>query len=352
MAKFIISKSKAKKQVDILKEIFDDISYSWKTNPTVGKILFKYKNIKFSITSINELNQFKDSLNPKLEEISKYVWYFTFAINNKDLDYLIKENKIKNFVIENETDLEVLINYIEKEKIKINLLLRMKLRENTVFTGKHYIFGMKVKVIREWIDKLENNKFIENIGIHFHRKTQNVSEWNLKREIEHSLGEEYIKKIDIINLGGGLPGDYKNIHDKAIESIFMKINELKDYLQSINNDLILYIEPGRFIAAPSVNLETNIIAINNKTCFLDVSIFNGALDTVVANIKLKVKDELEKGERYMLKGCTPDSTDILRYSVYLENPKVGDKIIFLNCGAYTYQTNFCALNKTEEEIID
>jgi len=76
------------------------------------------------------------------------------------------------------------------------------------------------------------------------------------------------------------------------------------------------------------------------------------LDTIVANVKLHVEGELEKGDRYLLKGCTPDSCDILRYNVYLDKPKMGDKITFLNCGAYTYTTDFCALDKIKIEIVE
>jgi hypothetical protein len=31
---------------------------------------------------------------------------------------------------------------------------------------------------------------------------------------------------------------------------------------------------------------------------------------------------------------------------------MGDKIIFINAGAYTYQTDFCHLDKIETKIID
>jgi ornithine decarboxylase len=44
--------------------------------------------------------------------------------------------------------------------------------------------------------------------------------------------------------------------------------------------------------------------------------------------------------------------DIFRYRVYLENPETGDKIVFLNAGAYTYSTDFCNLEKLETIIVD
>lgn len=344
--KFVLSKNKVKSQIDKLKNHFDEISYSWKTNPQVGRIIVEnHKEVFHSIHSLNELKQY---LNSKGEVYN--VWFFGLAWNNDSLDELTKLG-VKNFVVDNTNDLDVLLDYIDDKKIKINLLLRMKLRENTIFTGKHYVFGMRVREIKEHIPKLKENQNIEKLGLHFHRKTQNVSEWSLKQEVAQSLGEEILKKIDYMNLGGGLPGNYENIHDRAIESIFLKTDELRNYVKEFNIKLI--IEPGRFIAAAAIKLESYIIAVHEDACFVNVSVFNGMLDTIVANIKLKILEENENriGNKYTIKGCTPDSSDILRYSVYLDNPKVGNKITFLNCGAYTYTTDFCALDKIKTEVV-
>lgn len=347
--KFILSKKKVFEQIDILKEMFDEVSYSWKTNTDVGMVLSEKNVCHFSIISLNELRQFSLMTNNK--NLIKRVWFFTLALNEQDLDILFNEFCVENFVVENKEDLDKLISYIDKNNKKINVLLRMKLRENTIFTGKHYVFGMKVKEVQEHILRLRKNKNIVKLGVHFHRKTQNVSEWNLKQEVAQSLGDEYLSQIDIMNLGGGLPGNYKNIHDKSLDGIFKKVNDLKEYISSYNIEM--FIEPGRFVASPSVNLECQIISICNNTLFLNVSIFNGMLDTVVANVKLFVEGEFDQGKvRWLLKGCTPDSSDILRYSVYLENPEVGQKIIFLNCGAYNFNCNFCALDKIITKIIN
>ena len=339
--RFIISKEIVFKQLEMLKEIVDEVSYSWKTNPYVGEILNENENCYISVHSIAELNQIKNK---------NKIWFFLMAIEDEILTRLTQDYNLRNFVVDNLYDLNKFLIFIEKNNLKINLLLRMKLRENTLFTGKHYVFGMNIKDIKEQINLLNKNKNIEKLGIHFHRKTQNVSEWNLKNEVLDSLGDEYLSKLNIINIGGGLPGNYVNIHDRAIENIFIKIKELKELTAKYNIELIA--EPGRFIASPSVKLESNIIAIHDNNIFLDVSVFNGMLDTIVANVKLHVEGELEKGERFLLKGCTPDSCDILRYNVYLDSPKVGQKIVFLNCGAYTYTTDFCTLPKIKIEVVD
>ena len=76
------------------------------------------------------------------------------------------------------------------------------------------------------------------------------------------------------------------------------------------------------------------------------------MDTFVVPIRLLVEGELENGTAYTIKGCTPDSTDVFRYRVYLDMPKIGDKIVFRNAGAYTYTTDFCNLEKLETVVVD
>ena len=76
------------------------------------------------------------------------------------------------------------------------------------------------------------------------------------------------------------------------------------------------------------------------------------MDTFVAHIRLLVDGEKEKREAYTIKGCTPDSMDIFRYRVFLEKPKKGEKITFLNAGAYNYASDFCNLPKLETIVVD
>ena len=112
----------------------------------------------------------------------------------------------------------------------------------------------------------------------------------------------------------------------------------------------MIIEPGRFLAGPAMKLECYIKNIYNGNIIVDCSVYNSAMDTFVAHVRMQVEGELEKGDAYTIKGSTPDSMDILRYRVYLKNPKIGDKITFLNAGAYTFSTDFCGLEKIEVVI--
>jgi len=340
MARFIVSKSKVLESYNKIKTLGVNVSYSQKTNPVVAEILEEKTDCYFSVHSLKSLEKVKDK---------SRVWYFAQAWNKNEITELFKLN-VSNFVVDNMNDLDIMLNNLDR---KINLLLRMKLKENTVFTGKYFVFGMDSKKVNENIKLLKNNENIGKLGIHVHRKTQNVSEWNLKDEFSDAIDQETFKLIDMINIGGGIPAKYKNSNDKAIEVIYETIKEFSGWLKERNIEL--WAEPGRAIAAPSAVLEANIVNIYENNLVVDCSIFNGALDTAIANVKMLVEGEMEKGtsqQNYSIKGITPASEDILRYSVYLDNPKIGDKIKFLNAGAYTYTTDFCDLDKIETVIVE
>ncbi len=337
--KFILSKSKVHEQYNKLKDLGVLISYSWKTNPEVGKILEKETESLFSIHAFEEIEDIKDK---------KRIWFFAQAWNKNEIKNLIDKG-IKNFVIDNETDLKTIFDFISNEKV--NILLRMKFQERRVQTGKYFVYGMNSKTINKWILKLKDNKSINKIGIHVHRKSQNTSEWNLKYELEDSLSKEVLERIDLINIGGGFPIKYKNYTSKVLDYIFSQIKELKNWLAEKNINLI--VEPGRFIAGPSIKLETKVISVCDEKIVVNCSVYQGNTDAIFQDaLKLIVEGELENGNEYIIKGKTPCSLDIFRYKVKLPEIKVGDKIIFLNAGAYNFSTDFCKLKKLKTEIVD
>jgi ornithine decarboxylase len=348
-ARFILSKSKAIEKYEEIKKSSDFVSYSYKTNIEVGNVLEKETDCFFSVHTIEDFETLKSY---------ERVWFFAQAWDEKELSILFKKG-VDKFVVDNENDLMLLLKYIKKNNKKISLLLRMKLKENTVQTGKHFVYGMLSGRVNELLPQLRKNKNIKKLGIHFHRKTQNVSEWSLREELEDTISKENWKNIDYVNIGGGIPAEYKNFSSVVLNSIFIKIKELKQWLNQQKIELI--IEPGRYIAAYAVKLESHVKSIYDNNIIIDCSVYNAAMDTFVAHIRLLIEGELEeaensenekKAEAYTIKGCTPDSMDIFRYRVFLKKQKIGNKIIFLNAGAYNYTTDFCNLPKLDTVIVD
>lgn len=336
MAKFILSKSKLLEQVNILKNLGLKISYSYKTNKEVGDILQRISDCDFSIHLKDEVGKIKDK--------SK-IWFFSQAESIGELKKLVKRGVV-NFVVDNEIDLRRLLSL----KVKINLSLRMKFQEHRIGSGKYFVYGMPSKRINELVSEIEENEFINELGIHIHRKSQNTSEWEIKEELEDSLTKETLEKINFLNLGGGLPINYRGYTSNVLNYIFDKLKRAKEFLEE--NNIKTYIEPGRFIAGPSIRLETNIIQIQGKNIVIDTTIYNCSLDSVLTGTKMLVKGELSNGISYLIKGNSPTRDDIFRYSVKLKSPKVGDKIIFLNAGAYNYTTDFFGYKKLEIDILE
>ncbi len=338
-AKFVLSKKTAVEKLNEVSKLADVVSYSFKTNYEVGKILEGL--CWFSVHSLENLEL--------LNNFDK-VFYFAQSWDVDELNILFDKG-VKSFVVDNKQDLEILLDFLKERNEKINLFLRMRLKENTIHTGKHFVFGFYSKEINELILKLEKNDNISKLGIHFHRKTQNISEWSLKEEIKESLSKEVLDIISFVNIGGGLPSVYKNYREEIFSSIFEKIRKLRKWLN--DKDIKMIIEPGRYIAAPAVRLVAKIKNIYNNNIVVNCSVYNSAMDTFVAHIRLLVEGETNEGYAYTIKGCTPDSLDIFRYKVFLKKkPMVGDSIIFLNAGAYAFHTDFCNLPKLKTEVVD
>jgi ornithine decarboxylase len=351
---FEISKKVVLDNYNKLLSFADVISYSTKTNQIITKILEKNTDCFFSVHFTNELKH--------IEDMSRVI-FLAQGWNNEEIKSLLALG-ISRFIVDNEFDLDIVIKYLEQSNVKnkIGLMLRLKLKERTVKTEKCFVFGMKSKVINDRVRQIRTNKLLDGkinmLGVHFHRKTQNMAEWNLKYELSNILEEDVLKMLDILNIGGGIPSKYANVNLNVIPGIINKINDFKDYLHE--NNIKLMVEPGRFIAGSAGKLITEVIGIHENNIIVNASVYNTNLDALIVPVKLCVKDEYSKEEAqnnkdiksYTIKGSTPCSFDLFRYRVYLKEVNVGDELIFVNAGAYNFTTDFCDLEKLETKIVE
>jgi ornithine decarboxylase len=347
-AKFILSKKKIVEQYNKLKDLGVNISYSYKTNNEVGHVLQDFTDSEFSIHAFSEVDLIKEK--------SK-IWFFMQAQSDDEIIGILKKG-VRRFVIDNEIDLENILMVVGEMDVVIDLLVRMKFQEHRITAGKYYIYGMESKKVNEIIDRLREDRQIGRLGVHIHRKSQNVSEWEIKDELIESLSIDSLDRLDIINIGGGLPVKYRTYTSEIESYIFDKIMEVRDWFIGE-----VYVEPGRFIAGPAVKLKCYVVQVRDGTIVVNCSIYNGVLDSHITDIRLLVEGELnvEAGtansdygsfKDYKIKGNTPTRDDIFRYKVRLRDIKVGDEIIFLNAGAYNYTTDFCSLDKLKCEVVE
>ncbi len=348
---FRISRSKVLEQYRKAEDISDIVSYSSKTNSEVTKILESDTDCMFSVHFENELKHIKD--------LSR-VWFLAQAWDAEKIQSLISRG-VRSFVVDNESDLDIMIEYLQENDdlpTRIDLMLRVKLREMTLRTEKYYVFGMGCETVNKRIRLIRSESSLDgkigSLGVHFHRKTQNMSEWRLKYDFTQMIDEDVIGMIDAVNIGGGLPSSYANTNDDVIPGIIGRIDDFRKWLKE--RDISMIIEPGRFIAASPARLVTHIIGIYDNNIVVDASVYNTDMDALIVPVKLKVEGELSQDDdsarSYVIKGCTPCSLDLFRYRVFLKGPKVGDEIVFLNAGAYNFTTDFCDLEKLETVIVD
>jgi ornithine decarboxylase len=341
--RFEISRSIALEKFDEVKEVCDIVSYSSKTNPVVTSILEGGRDCLFSVHSVNEIKNIKDK---------SRVMFLCQGWDFEEIGFLVSEG-VRYFVVDNPQDLETLKIYLNENSVDdVKLLLRLKLKENTLRTEKHFVFGFRSEFMNEELLKLKNVPGVVSVGVHFHRKTQNMAEWGIQREIENVLSEEVLSGIDYMVIGGGLPSVYANTNVKVFSGIFDKIKSFGEWLNEKGVKMI--VEPGRYIVAPAGKLITHVRAVYENNIIIDASVYNSDLDALIVPVKLLVEGEMEKGEgiQYAIKGITPCSMDLFRYRAYLSEKKVGDEIVFLNAGAYNFTTNFCDLDEIETKIVE
>ncbi|NCN99464.1 decarboxylase [Candidatus Pacearchaeota archaeon CG10_big_fil_rev_8_21_14_0_10_35_219] len=335
-ARFVLDKKKVVEQYQKLRKL-GRVSYSFKTNRDVGKVLDEDTDSEFSIHNISEI----DMLNPRR------VWFFAQAWHEDDIKKILGKG-VRSFVVDNEKDLDELLNVVNE---RVNLILRMKFQEHRMHAGKYFDYGMSARKVNEIISRIKDNEKIGKLGIHIHRKSQNASEWEIKQELEDSLERGVLERLDIINLGGGFPVKYRTYTAEVMDYIFSKVEEVKTWLKEQGKEIEVYLEPGRFIAAPAVKLETEVLQVYDGVIVVNTSIYNCALDTILTDIRMLVEGELENGDGYKIKGNSPTRDDIFRYKVKLKDVKVGDKLVFLNAGAYNYTTDFCGFEKLETIVV-
>ncbi|HII68899.1 TPA: decarboxylase [Candidatus Woesearchaeota archaeon] len=343
LAHFALSRKKLISQYGHVASRCDKVSYSAKTNYEVASVLEQETDCDFSVHSLPEAQRFSNK---------SRLWLFLQAPEATEAEEILALG-IRRFVVDNEQDLFALLAALEAHPaVKIDILLRMRLKEHTIHTGKYFVYGMYAEQANNLAAKLAGHPRIKGLGIHFHRKTQNLSEWSLMEELQGMLSDEALSAISIVNAGGGIPVRDHNFREGGTPSIFAELGELRSWLSQ--HAITLMLEPGRFLAGPCMKLHAAILSVYDGTIVVNASVYNAAMDTFIAHTRLEVEGEVSsrEGEAYTIKGMTPDAMDIFRYRVFLKEPKKGDVLVFRNAGAYNFSTEFCMLPKPETVVVD
>jgi len=164
-AKFILSKKKLVEQVKVLENLGLKVSYSYKTNREVGRVLqdiSECSECDFSIHAQKEIEDIKNR---------ERIWFFTQAESLDELKGLI-DLGIRNFVIDNEVDLGRILEVIVCESVKINLSLRMKFKEHRIEVENILFMGWLARKLIRWLEVLEKMRWLESLVFIFIEKVK------------------------------------------------------------------------------------------------------------------------------------------------------------------------------------
>lgn len=338
-----------------LSQIFapHDIFYAIKANPGAPIIkLLNQSGSSFDVASVYEIEHCLSlGVSPKSMSFGNTI---KKAI---DIKWAYKKG-IRIFAFDSLAELEK----IAVNAPKANVFCRILIENNHAMWPLSKKFGCHYKLAVDLLKKAKKLN-LNPWGVSFHVGSQqtSVDAWENAFKLSHYIYEELQKvgiKLSVINAGGGLPAFNYTYTLASIEEYMSKIHASKD-LYFANTDIKIIIEPGRYLVADAGVMKSEVVLISTKSknyrrkwVYLDTGVFRGLIETLGESIKYKIVTEknIHNDGSLMLvniAGPTCDSMDIMYQKTHYCLPsdlKIGDKVLVLATGAYTYTYSSICFN--------
>lgn len=347
-----------------MKELFEfaDIFYPVKANshPNILQ-LFVRLHANFEIASVYELEMvLKAGADP-----AKII-FGNPIVSSTDIASVYACG-VRLFVCQDETTLIKIARYAPESKVFFRLLMSSdQAAHQTAVVPLSDKFGCDDEIAVRLI-KLSTTLGLEPYGISFHVGSQqrNIDAWGeaIKRvkEIFNQAADQKIT-LQMINLGGGFPGDYADDECSDIATYARCIRKMLVDNFGVRLPRVI-IEPGRALVSRCGVLASSVISIAKKTergcpwIHIDAGVFNGFIERIDGEIPYYMyipgsESHLQESQsKVALAGPTCDGADVLSKeisipTIFLEgllklDPEDQEKIIiyFLAMGAYA---NECA----------
>jgi ornithine decarboxylase len=153
-------------------------------------------------------------------------------------------------------------------------------------------------------------------------------------------------KLDLINLGGGFPAQYRTAI-APVEAHGEAIHAALDRYFGTDRPRI-FAEPGRSMAGDAGVIQTEVVLISRKSAspdarrwvYLDIGKFGGLAEVMDEAIQYRLRTPHDGGATgpVVLAGPTCDEVDVIYNKAEYELPldlAIGDRMEFLSAGAYT-----------------
>jgi ornithine decarboxylase len=271
----------------------------------------------------------------------------------------------------NDVDLMTFDSAHELYKIKLyHPSAKLVIRIQTDDSKSRCKFNCKFGVGLDQVDELlQIAKYmdLDIVGISFHVGSGCEDENVFRTAIGdckkvYDMAKEKGFNFELIDIGGGFPGDSDEKFDRMAQVINSSIDE---FFKDINVEFIA--EPGRYFVTAAYTLVTSVInkkVVKNEddnnskhiVYYLSESVYGSFNNTVFDHATLKLMPFNERNEKQYdctIYGPTCDSIDKIMINCKLPDLSIGEVIYVENMGAYTIaaSSNFNGFPSTECKYI-
>jgi len=319
------------------------ILYAVKTNPNekVIKHIGESGINNFDVASINEIKLIK-KIFPK-----SHVYYMNTVKSREHIQEAYFNHNIRDFVLDTKEELQKIIEATNNAKDLI-LYIRISISNEHAEIDLSKKFGAHPS---EALGLLRLTKaHAKKVGLSFHVGSQCMHPISYAKGIRE-IGN-IIKKTkiipDIINVGGGFPSIYPDLHPQPLENYINEIKKAFEHLE-LKNKPELICEPGRALVAESGSSIVRVVLRKKQKLYINDGTYGSLFDAGVLNFVLPMRMipngrmTSKKLTSFSLYGPTCDSSDFMKGPFVLPNNlKEGDYIEIGQLGAYslTFRTNF------------
>lgn len=313
-----------------------EICYAMKANPFLTGVLRDTVD-SFEVCSPGEFRICERADIPMEKIVMSGVYK-----NPEDISYSVKNYKDKGiYTVESPAQWELLKQCSEEYDIQLHVLLRLS-------AGSQ--FGMDEETIRGIVSERKTAPNLVIVGLQLFSGTQKRSAKKYRRELSRlnefrkALERDYGLTSDRLEYGPGLPVSYfEDEEDTGDELLKILASELEQL--DFRGKIVL--EMGRFIAASCGSYVTSIadlkISEGQRYCIADGGIhhvnYYGQMMAMkkppIRHLKRSAEAGTEERSTWTICGSLCTMNDVLVKQFPLEQPAIGDSLVFEKTGAYS-----------------
>jgi len=249
---------------------------------------------------------------------------------------------VELFAVDSEMEIDKVARYAPGSKVFIRIHTSGS-ESDWPLSGK---FGAAVDHAVELVD-WARFRGLKPIGVSFHVGSQNYSPGSWEFAIKdaavvfNEVARRYHIILDFLNTGGGWPVKHVKPIPKIEDIASVIMDSVKKY---IGDEVLIATEPGRYMVGDAGTLVSSVVLRSKRLgkdwVYIDTGVFHGLMETMEDfryEIEVFGKESVPR-KKFTLAGPTCDSVDVIYDEVDLpENIVEGDKVIFINAGAYTVE---------------